>query len=156
MYSKTTGRRAQVQPFDNLLKPTEPPSYQRWHFLRCIVTGDKTRIHHYASESRCQGIEWKNLILPVENEFKTPPLARKVILTLWGGGGRMYRGNLQHYQDEHNSKQYLCFMTALGPVETRCCHGGLGSKSGLVMWDLWWTKWCWGRFSLCTAGRSQW
>jgi hypothetical protein len=22
---------------------------------------------------------------------------------------------------------------------------------GLVMWDLWWTKWCWGRFSLSTS-----
>jgi hypothetical protein len=22
-----------------------------------------------------------------------------------------------------------------------------GSRPGLVMWDLWWTKWHWGRFS---------
>jgi hypothetical protein len=26
-------------------------------------------------------------------------------------------------------------------------RGGLGSSPGLVMWDLWWTKWRWGRFS---------
>jgi hypothetical protein len=25
--------------------------------------------------------------------------------------------------------------------------GGPGSSPGLVMWDLWWTKWRWGRFS---------
>jgi hypothetical protein len=26
-------------------------------------------------------------------------------------------------------------------------RGGRGSNPGLVMWDLWWTKWRWGRFS---------
>jgi hypothetical protein len=29
--------------------------------------------------------------------------------------------------------------------------GGLGSKPGLGMWDLWWTKWYWGRFSSSTS-----
>jgi hypothetical protein len=40
-----------------------------------------------------------------------------------------------------------------------CCHGlggelpasqsgGPGSISGQSMWDLWWTKWHWGRFSV--------
>jgi hypothetical protein len=26
-----------------------------------------------------------------------------------------------------------------------------GSNPGLVMWDLWWTKWHWGRFSPSTS-----
>jgi hypothetical protein len=30
-------------------------------------------------------------------------------------------------------------------------HGGPGSSPGQVMWDLWWTKWHWGRFSLSTS-----
>jgi hypothetical protein len=29
--------------------------------------------------------------------------------------------------------------------------GGPGSSPGLVKWDLWWTKWRWGRFSLNTS-----
>jgi hypothetical protein len=29
-------------------------------------------------------------------------------------------------------------------------RGSPVSKSGLVMWDLWWTKWRWGRFSQST------
>jgi hypothetical protein len=29
-------------------------------------------------------------------------------------------------------------------------RGGPGPSPGLVMWDLWWTKWCWGRFSPST------
>jgi hypothetical protein len=28
--------------------------------------------------------------------------------------------------------------------------GGPGSSLGQVMWDLWWTKWNWGRFSPST------
>jgi hypothetical protein len=30
-------------------------------------------------------------------------------------------------------------------------RGSSGSKPGLVMWDLWWTKWRWGRFSPSTS-----
>jgi hypothetical protein len=29
--------------------------------------------------------------------------------------------------------------------------GGPGSRPGLVKWDLWWTKWRWGRFSPSTS-----
>jgi hypothetical protein len=28
----------------------------------------------------------------------------------------------------------------------RHSSGGQGSSPGLVMWDLWWTKWRWGKF----------
>jgi hypothetical protein len=30
-------------------------------------------------------------------------------------------------------------------------RGGQGSNPGLVMWDLWWTKWRWGTFSPSTS-----
>jgi hypothetical protein len=30
-------------------------------------------------------------------------------------------------------------------------RGGSGSRPGLVKWDLWWTKWRWGRFSSSTS-----
>jgi hypothetical protein len=30
-------------------------------------------------------------------------------------------------------------------------RGGQGSNPNLVMWDLWWTKWRWGRFSPSTS-----
>jgi hypothetical protein len=29
-------------------------------------------------------------------------------------------------------------------------RGGPGSSPGQLMWDLWWTKWHWGRFSPST------
>jgi hypothetical protein len=30
-------------------------------------------------------------------------------------------------------------------------RGGPCSRTGLVKWDLWWTKWRWGRFSPSTS-----
>jgi hypothetical protein len=30
-------------------------------------------------------------------------------------------------------------------------RGGLRSSPPQAMWDLWWAKWHWGRFSLCTS-----
>jgi hypothetical protein len=30
-------------------------------------------------------------------------------------------------------------------------RGGPGSSPGLVMWDLWWTKWRWSMFSPGTS-----
>jgi hypothetical protein len=30
-------------------------------------------------------------------------------------------------------------------------RGGLGSSPGQVVWDLWWTKWHWGRFYPSTS-----
>jgi hypothetical protein len=30
-------------------------------------------------------------------------------------------------------------------------RGGPGSIPGLVKWDLWWKKWCWGTFSPITS-----
>jgi hypothetical protein len=30
-------------------------------------------------------------------------------------------------------------------------HGGPGSSPGLVVWDMWWTKWRWGKISPSTS-----
>jgi hypothetical protein len=30
-------------------------------------------------------------------------------------------------------------------------HGGLGSSAGQVLWDLWFTRWLWGWFSLSAS-----
>jgi hypothetical protein len=36
-------------------------------------------------------------------------------------------------------------------VSVMSLTGGSGSNPGLVKWDLWWTKWRWGRFSPSTS-----
>jgi hypothetical protein len=37
------------------------------------------------------------------------------------------------------------------PHSSSFLRGGPGGRSGLVKWDLWWTKWCWGSFSPSTS-----
>jgi hypothetical protein len=38
-----------------------------------------------------------------------------------------------------------------GRMSVASHRGGQGSNLGLVTWDLWWTKWRWGRFSPSTS-----
>jgi hypothetical protein len=40
---------------------------------------------------------------------------------------------------------------AIAQVVSLPLPGGPGWIPGQVMWDFWWTKWHWGRFSLCTS-----
>jgi hypothetical protein len=65
-------------------------------FFRRIVAEDETWIHHYIPESKLESIEWKHLAWPVKKNFKTEPMARKLIMTHFGDT----RGpNLEHYQE---------------------------------------------------------
>jgi hypothetical protein len=48
--------------------------------------------------------------------------------------------------DGENGK--IVFQTVSGWLPTAAARG---SSPGLVMWDLWWTKWRWGRFSPSTS-----
>jgi hypothetical protein len=47
--------------------------------------------------------------------------------------------------------RFIVLFSSLVTMDLRPCHssGGYspGSSPGQVMWDLWWTKWHWGRFS---------
>jgi hypothetical protein len=53
----------------------------------------------------------------------------------------MQHKNLSKGRPRHSSSGYsLAFH-----------RGGLGSIPGLVKWDLWWTKWHWGRLSPSTS-----
>jgi hypothetical protein len=51
--------------------------------LRRTVTGIGTWIHYYAPENKRQSMEWKYPISPMKEEFKTQPLAGKVMMTLF-------------------------------------------------------------------------
>jgi hypothetical protein len=63
-------------------------------FLKRIVTGDKTWVHHFAPESKRQSMEWKHPGSPVKKKFKCQPSAGKAMLTLfWDSQGVI----LEHY-----------------------------------------------------------
>jgi hypothetical protein len=51
-----------------------------------------------------------------------------------------------------SSGRYFYVTAALGrAIAQAVSRGGPSSWPGLVMWDLWWTKWRWGRFSSSTS-----
>jgi hypothetical protein len=64
-------------------------------FLRCIITGDKTWIHHYAPESKHQfGMETSDIA--GQKKVRTQPSTGKVILTVfWDSQGPI----LEHCQE---------------------------------------------------------
>jgi hypothetical protein len=47
---------------------------------------------------------------------------------------------------------YISLLLGRAIAQALASHRGCpGSSPGLVMWDLWWTKWRWGRFSQSTS-----
>ena len=54
---------------------------ESYAFLKRIVTGDETWIHHFEPESIRQ-MEWSHPESPVKQKFKNRPSAGKVMLTV--------------------------------------------------------------------------
>ena len=57
-------------------------------FLKHIVTGDETWIHHYDPESKQQSMQWKHATSPSPRKFKMQASAGKVMCTIfWDAEG---------------------------------------------------------------------
>jgi len=57
-------------------------------FLKRIVTGDETWIHHYDPESKQQRMQWKHATSPSPRKFKVQASAGKVMCTIfWDAEG---------------------------------------------------------------------
>jgi histone-lysine N-methyltransferase SETMAR len=57
-------------------------------FLKWIVTGDETWVHHYQPETKEKRMQWKRALYPVAKKFKTQPSAGKLMLTMfWDSQG---------------------------------------------------------------------
>ena len=57
-------------------------------FLKRIVTGDETWIHHYDPESKQQSMQWKHATSPSPRKFKVQASAGKVMCTIfWDAEG---------------------------------------------------------------------
>jgi hypothetical protein len=51
-----------------------------------------------------------------------------------------------------NSPGSMCYSLGTIDINRITTHrGGPGSSPGLVMWDLWWAMWRWGKFSPSTS-----
>jgi len=57
-------------------------------FLKRIVTGDETWIHHYDPESKQQSMQWKHASSPNPRKFKVQASASKIMCTIfWDAEG---------------------------------------------------------------------
>ena len=52
-------------------------------FLRSIITGDESWVHHYDPESKMQSMQYRHKNSPAPKKFKVIALARKVLLTIF-------------------------------------------------------------------------
>ena len=52
-------------------------------FLRSIITGDESWVHHYDPESKMQSMQYRHKISPAPKKFKVVASARKVLLTIF-------------------------------------------------------------------------
>ena len=52
-------------------------------FLRSIITGDESWVHHYDPESKMQSMQYRHKNSPAPKKFKVVASARKVLLTIF-------------------------------------------------------------------------
>ncbi|RUS74366.1 hypothetical protein EGW08_017875 [Elysia chlorotica] len=52
-------------------------------FLRSIITGDESWVHHYDPESKMQSMQYRHKNSPAPKKFKGVASARKVLLTIF-------------------------------------------------------------------------
>ncbi|GFR79858.1 histone-lysine N-methyltransferase SETMAR [Elysia marginata] len=52
-------------------------------FLRSIITGDESWVHHYDPESKMQSMQYRHKNSPALKKFKVIATARKVLLTIF-------------------------------------------------------------------------
>lgn len=82
-------------------------------FLRIMVTGDETWVHHYEPESKRQNIEWKHPRSPVKKKFKTQLSAGKVMLTVfWDTKGPILEDFLEQGCTINSARTVICWPTS--------------------------------------------
>jgi hypothetical protein len=52
-------------------------------FMRRVVTGDETWLHHYDPETKQQSMQWKHASSPSPRKFKVQPSAGKIMCTVF-------------------------------------------------------------------------
>ena len=66
-------------------------------FMRRIVTGDETWIHHYDPETKQQSMQWKHASSPSPRKFKVQASAGKIMCTFfWDAEGILLIDYMPH------------------------------------------------------------
>jgi len=87
-------------------------------FIKNIVTGDESWVHHYDPENKRQSMEYRHPGSPSVKKFKTVPSAKKVMLTIfWYARGLLHTEFLtkgltvnsdRYYATLRSLKQCIC------------------------------------------------
>jgi len=82
-------------------------------FLKRIITGDETSIHHYDPENKRQSMEYRHKESPQPKKFKTQASAGKVILIAFWNSERVVLADCLERETTINSQRYFETLTAL-------------------------------------------
>ena len=82
-------------------------------FLRSIITGDESWVHHYDPESKMQSMQYRHKNSPAPKNFKVVASARKVLLTMFWDMEGIVRIEFLEQGTTINSERYVSTLRAL-------------------------------------------
>ena len=82
-------------------------------FLKKIITGDETWVHHYDPENKRQSVEYCHKESPQPKRFKTQASAGKVMLTVFWNSECVVLADFHEKETTINSQRYIEALTAL-------------------------------------------
>jgi hypothetical protein len=78
-------------------------------FLFRIVTGNKSWVHHFTTESKATSMAWKHMTSPIRKKLKTTPSAGKVLLTVfWDAQGGSLIGFFGAWKQTRGEEIHQC------------------------------------------------
>ena len=82
-------------------------------FLKKIIRGDETWVHHYDPENIRQSMEYRHKELSQQKKFKTQASAGKVMLTVFWNSERVVLADFLEKETTINPHHYIETLTAL-------------------------------------------
>ena len=82
-------------------------------FLRSIITGDESCVHHYEPESKMQSMQYRHKNSPAPKKFKVVASARKVLLTIFWDMEAIVHIEFLEQGTTINSERYVSTLRAL-------------------------------------------
>jgi len=82
-------------------------------FLKKIIIGDETYVHHYDPEKKRQSMEYRHEESPQPKKFKTQASPGKVMLTAFWNSELVVLADFLEKETTINSQRYIKTLTAL-------------------------------------------
>ncbi|GFS24221.1 histone-lysine N-methyltransferase SETMAR [Elysia marginata] len=82
-------------------------------FLRSIITGDESWVHHYDPESKMQSMQYRHKNSPSPKKFKVVASAQKVLLTIFWDMESIVHFEILEQGTTINSERYVSTLPEL-------------------------------------------